>query len=104
MQFSSKLFLPILNEEIRYLNLNNNNYLDILKFITNNDDEGLIDYFYNILQEKILDKNLVSKLSVIEKFLILLDLRSILLGDKLQLINKEMINKSDAAPLRNLFN
>jgi hypothetical protein len=40
MQFSSKLFLPILKEEIRYLNLNNHNYLDILKFITNNDDEG----------------------------------------------------------------
>lgn len=92
MQFSSKLFLPVLKEEIRYLNLNNHNYLDILKFITNNDDEGLIDYFDNILQEKILDKNLVSKLSVIEKFLILLDLRSILLGDKLQLINKENIN------------
>jgi hypothetical protein len=92
MQFSSKLFLPVLNEEVRYLNLNNNNYLDILKFVTNNDDEGLIDYFDNILQEKILDKNLVSKLSVIEKFLILLDLRSILLGDKLQLINKENIN------------
>lgn len=92
MQFSSKLFLPVLKEEVRYLNLNNNNYLDILKFVTNNDDEGLIDYFDNILQEKILDKNLVSKLSVIEKFLILLDLRSILLGDKLGLINKENIN------------
>ena len=92
MEFSSKLFLPILNEEIRYLNLNNNNYLDILKFVTNNDDEGLINYFDNILSEKIINKNLVNKLSVIEKFLILLDLRSILLGDKLQLINKQNIN------------
>ena len=92
MQFSSKLFLPILNEEIRYLNLNNHNYLDILKFITNNDDEGLINYFDNILLDKIINKNLVSKLSVVEKFLILLDLRSILLGDKLQLINKQNVN------------
>lgn len=92
MQFSSKIFLPILKEEIRYLNLNNHNYLDILKFITNNDDEGLINYFDNILLEKIINKNLVIKLSVVEKFLILLDLRSILLGDKLQLINKENIN------------
>ena len=92
MEFSSKLNLPILKEEIRYLNLNNHNYLDILKFITNNDDEGLINYFDNILLEKIINKNLISKLSVVEKFLILLDLRSILLGDKLQLINKENIN------------
>jgi len=92
MEFSSKLFLPILGEEIRYLNLNNHNYLDILKFVTNNDDEGLINYFDNILSEKIVNKNLVNELSVVEKFLILLDLRSILLGDKLQLINKQNIN------------
>jgi hypothetical protein len=92
MEFSSKLFLPILGEEIRYLNLNNHNYLDILKFVTNNDDEGLINYFNNILSEKIVNKNLVKELSVVEKFLILLDLRSILLGDKLQLINKQNIN------------
>ena len=92
MQFSSKLFLPVLKKEIRYLNLNNHNYLDILKFVINSDDEGLIDYFDNILLEKILNKNLVNKLSVVEKFLILLDLRSILLGDKLQLINKENVN------------
>ena len=92
MEFSSKLFLPILGEEIRYLNLNNHNYLDILKFVTNNDDEGLINYFDNILSEKIVNKNLVNELSVVEKFLILLDLRSILLGDKLQLINKQNVN------------
>jgi hypothetical protein len=92
MEFSSKLFLPILKEEIRYLNLNNHNYLDILKFITNNDDEGLINYFEEILKEKIKNKKVISKLTNIEKFLILLDLRAVLLGDKLQLINKENIN------------
>jgi hypothetical protein len=92
MEFSSKLFLPILKEEIRYLNLNNHNYLDILKFITNNDDEGLINYFEEILKEKIKNKKVISKLTNIEKFLILLDSRAVLLGDKLQLINKENIN------------
>lgn len=92
MQFSSKLFLPVLKEEVRYQNLNNSNYLDILKFITNNDDEGLLIYFEEILKEKIQNKKIISKLTNIEKFLILLDLRSVLLGDKLGLLNKENIN------------
>jgi hypothetical protein len=52
----------------------------------------LVNYFDNILLDKIINKNLVNKLSVVEKFLILLDLRSILLGDKLQLINKQNVN------------
>lgn len=92
MEFSSKLNLPILKEEIRYTHLNNSNYLDILKFVTNNDDDGLLKYFNNILQNKIYQNNIVNKLSNIEKFIILLDLRSILLGDKLQLINENNIN------------
>jgi len=92
MQFSSKLFLPILKEEIRYQNLNNSNYLDILKFITNNDEEGLLNYFEEILKEKVQNKKIISKLTNIEKFLILLDLRSVLLGDKLGLLNKENVN------------
>ena len=92
MDFSSKLFLPILGKEIRYSSLNNKNYLDILKYVTNGDDDGLINYFEKILEENLTDKLLINKLSNIEKFLILLDLRSVLLGDKLQLINKENIN------------
>jgi hypothetical protein len=92
MEFSSKLYLPILKEEIRYTHLNNSNYLDILKFVTNNDDNGLINYFNDILKYKIYQSNIVNKLSNIEKFLILLDLRSILLGEKLQLVNSNNTN------------
>ena len=92
MDFSSKLFLPVLKQEIRYSNLNNKHYLDILKFITNNDDEGLINYFEEIIEKNIKNRVSINTLSNIEKFLILLDLRSILLGDKLQLINKQDIN------------
>ena len=89
MEFSSKLDLPILKEEIRYTHLNNSNYLDILKFISNNDDNGLLNYFNYILTSNICDKSLIYRLSNIEKFIILLDLRSKLLGDKLQGILKD---------------
>ena len=92
MEFSSKIYLPILKEEIRYTHLNNSNYLDILKFVKNNDDEGLINYFNDILKNKVYQSNVLKKISNIEKFLILLDMRSILLGDKLQLVNGNNTN------------
>lgn len=85
MKFTTKIHLPILKKEIRYSTIKNSNYFDIIKFITNNDDEGLNNYFEWILSEIIVDKSIVSKLSNIEKFLIILDNRSITIGDTLQL-------------------
>lgn len=83
--FTSKLYLPILKKEIRYESLINYHYFNILKFITNNDDEGLNYYFEDIVKNLIVDKDLYSKLSNLEKFLILLDMRSTSVGDTLQL-------------------
>lgn len=85
MTFTTKLQLPILGREVRYSTIKNNNYFDIIKFITNKDDEGLNNYFEYILSHIILDKSIIPKLSNIEKFLILLDNRSLTIGDNLQL-------------------
>jgi hypothetical protein len=85
IEFTSKIYLPILKETVRFRNLNNNHYFDILKFITNNDDDGLNEYFENLLLTLIVNKSFFSKLSNLEKFLILLDLRSISVGDQLQI-------------------
>ena len=85
MIFTTKIQLPILGKEVRYSTIKNNNYFDIIKFITNRDDEGLDNYFEYILSYIITDKSVVSKLSNIEKFLILLDNRSLTIGDNLQL-------------------
>jgi hypothetical protein len=60
-------------------------FFNILKYITNKDNEGLNEYFEWVLKECLVDKDAYFKLSNIEKFLILLDLRSYALGDKLQL-------------------
>jgi len=85
LEFTSKIYLPILKENIRFKNLNNSHYFDLLKFITNNDDDGLNDYFENLIKELIVEKSIYSKLSNIEKFLVLLDLRSTSVGDSLQI-------------------
>lgn len=85
MKFTTKIYLPILKKEVRYKLINNANYFDIVKFVVNDDDEGLNDYFHQILENNITDKNIISKISNIEKFLILLDNRSLTIGDSLQL-------------------
>lgn len=83
--FTSKIYLPILKKEIRYESLINYHYFNILKFITNNDDEGLNFYFENIIKNSITEPNYYSELTNLEKFLILLDMRSTSVGDNLQL-------------------
>lgn len=94
MHFTSKLYLPVLNKEIRYNNITNKYYFEILKFITNNDDNGLNEYFEWLLNELILEKHLYNSLSNIEKFLIFLDVRSLSLGDTLHL-NTNLSSKID---------
>lgn len=85
MSFYSKIELPVLKKEIRYTHINNSHYFDILKFITNNDDIGLSNYFDQLLYDIILDKDDINDLTNLDKFLIFLDLRSNSLGDILQL-------------------
>jgi len=94
MRFTSKIFLPVLKKEIRYHHIDNSNFITILKYSINKDDEGLIDYFEWMIRNCLLDKDIFYKLTNLEKFLIFLDLRSVLIGDKLQL-NSKTGNKID---------
>jgi hypothetical protein len=84
LEFTSKLYLPIIKQNIRVRGINNSHYFDLLKFITNNDDEGLNDFFENLILDLLVDKSIYNDLTNLEKFLILLDLRSISVGDSLQ--------------------
>jgi hypothetical protein len=87
VDYTTKLFLPILKQNIRYKNITNKNYFDIIRFITNNDDEGLNEYFEWLLYDIIIDKDIIKKLTNVEKFLILLDNRSNTIGNSLQIKN-----------------
>jgi hypothetical protein len=87
-EFTTKIYLPILKQYIRCKSLNNNHYFNILKFITNNDEEGLNDYFNNLILDLIVDKSIYCNLSNLEKFIILLEMRSISVGDSLQIAGK----------------
>jgi hypothetical protein len=85
MKFTSKMLLPIQNVEVRYDAITNEHYWQILKFNVNKDDEGLNDYFEWLLKTLITNKNVIESLTNVEKFLILLDIRSVSLGDKIQM-------------------
>jgi hypothetical protein len=85
MKFTSKMLLPIQNVEVRYDTITNEHYWQILKFNVNKDDEGLNNYFEWLLKNSIKDLQILESLTNIEKFLILLDMRSVSLGDKIQM-------------------
>jgi hypothetical protein len=91
MKFSTKIFLPILKREVRFSSINNQNYFDIIRFIINDDNEGLNDYFEWLITDIVIDKNIIQDLSNIEKFLILLDNRSLTIGNILNLNNSKNI-------------
>lgn len=85
MKFTSKMLLPIQNVEVRYDTITNEHYWQILKFNVNKDDEGLNNYFEWLLKNSIKDLQILESLTNVEKFLILLDMRSVSLGDKIQM-------------------
>ena len=106
MKFYTKIFLPIIGKEVKYTPLVNQHYFELLKFATNNDDVGLDECLHWILNETILDKAIISELSNLEKFLILIDLRSVAMGDSLQLngINNAKIDYHISLIKKNLIN
>jgi len=89
--FTSKIFLPILKKNIRIKPITNRYYFDLIKYITNNDEEGISTYFDFILNEIIIDNSIIKNLSNIDKFYILLNAKALSSGNKLQLIGKNEI-------------
>jgi hypothetical protein len=106
VKFTSKLFLPVINKEIRYCNITNKHHLELLKFVKSNDDSGLYEYLEWVLSDILKDKEDYNKLTSVEKFLILLDLRGKSVGDMLQLNtnNNIKIDYSITGIINNVIN
>lgn len=77
--FYTTIKLPCLNNFVKVKEINNHDYLDILKFIENNSEPELIDFF-DILIDK--NTNVKSgKITNIDKLCILLEMRTISIGN-----------------------
>jgi hypothetical protein len=77
-------YLPVLNKNIKYNELVNKQMEIICKYIANSDDEGLAEYFDSLIYELLIDKTIFSLLTNIDKFFILLNLRSICVGNTIK--------------------
>lgn len=81
--FYIKQHLPVLGRDVKYRELTNSQYFTLLKYLSNSDKQGIVDCFDIILRENLLDS--YEDLTCIDKFLILLDIRSICVGDSIEL-------------------
>lgn len=82
--FTINQYLPVFDGNVRYSELLNQHMLIINKFITNSDDTGLFDYFEQLIQELLIDKTVYTKLYNVDKFLMLLNIRSICIGNEIK--------------------
>lgn len=101
--FTITQYLPVLNADVRYCELLNKHMLIINKFITNSDDIGLADYFEELIQELLIDKTVYTKMYNVDKFLMLLNLRSICIGDELK-FNQSVGTVTVSVRLINIIN
>lgn len=63
---------------VSYREITNAQFFDLLKYINNDDDRGVADYFDSLISSNLESPQLLTNL---EKFLILLDIRSVCIGD-----------------------
>lgn len=80
--FYIKQYIPTLEKTIFYKELTNYTYFALLKYINNSDERGIADYFNEIIETHL---KIPIKLNSLEKFLILFDIRSICVGDSIEL-------------------
>lgn len=78
--FTYKLDLPIKQETVNLNELTNREFLNIIKYIDNRDDTGLMNYF-----EKLIEERGCHNLTIVDKFLILLELRAKCIGNAVEM-------------------
>lgn len=87
--FKLNLFVPSLDKKVKFKELNNQNLLTILKFVTNRDTKGLSQHFDYLLLDKIEDKNVFYQLNSFDKFILLIQLKGINVNPELKFKSTE---------------
>jgi len=87
-QFKLNLYVHSLDTKVRFNELTNFYFLNILKYFTNKDYAGVSDYFDKILYELIVDKNIFYILNNFDKFLLLLQLKAANVNPEVKLVFK----------------
>jgi hypothetical protein len=86
--FKLNLFVPSLNSKAQFKEFKNIHLFTVLKYITNKDSIGLAKYFDEILFELIENKQLFYQLNSFDKFILLLQIKSININPELKFKSK----------------
>lgn len=91
------------NRVVKFLQLKNEQYFNLLKFIQNQDYSNLEDCFNCILQDLILDKTIYTSLNFIDKLICLLAIRSICIAPDIEFESKEKIKLSKKTSIYSIY-
>lgn len=78
-RFTYEVYIPSIDDSIRFYELDNTHYISIQKYIQNDDDVGLQEYFKHIIS-RLSTVDITHSMSRVDMFCILSDIRSYSIG------------------------
>ena len=92
MRFKIPFDLPVAKQRVQYAEFTNQHYFSILKCIATGSDEVVADMFDAVVGD--LTSQNASSMFALDKFCLLLDIRSIALGDKIEFMTNTQAKAS----------
>ena len=83
-RFCYDVYVPSMSREIKFYELDNATYMHILKFIQNNDDDGLCMFLEGVIETLCVDYRSCSKFNRLDKYCIVLSMIMISVGNALE--------------------
>jgi len=91
------------NRTVNFYELKNKHFFNLLKIIQNQDFKTLNLFFENLLNEIIVDKNILNELNIIDKIIILLNIRSICISPDIEFENKKQFKYAKKIPISKIY-
>jgi len=88
--FYISTYLPRIGKTAKLKEFTNRDYFALSKFYYNKDTKGIVDFFNNKLQDLIINQDIYSELTCVEKFIIWLDLYYNCLHESVSLFSKSL--------------
>lgn len=86
MDFTFKIYLPTLERYDRYKQITNEMYMSLVKYIQNSDDEYVLKCFDEIIHNNAVDRVDGTKISKVDMFCVLLNLRILCISDQMDIL------------------
>lgn len=83
-RFSYNVYVPSLRRSVRYSELNSMTYMVILKYIQNDDDDGLEHMLEHLIEQLCVEEINMKKLTRLDKYCILMTIIMVCVGNTLQ--------------------